>query len=99
MASRQEPAAFRPAAARKTRWVTFTLDAPEAAEVFLAGDFTRWGEQARKMKQRKDGTWCLRTWMPPGEHEYRFIVNGQWSDDPRCGRRRPNPFGSENCIV
>ena len=35
--------------------------------------------------------------VPPGQHKYRFIVDGQWADDPKCDARKPNPFGGENC--
>ena len=36
--------------------------------------------------------------LPPGVHQYRFVVDGQWSDDPACTQRAPNPFGGENMM-
>jgi len=35
----------------------------------------------------------------PGRYEYRFVVDGQWRDDPACTERVPNGFGSENCVL
>ena len=37
--------------------------------------------------------------MPPGQHEYLVIVNGQWQEDPRCENRQENPYGSFNSVV
>jgi hypothetical protein len=30
--------------------------------------------------------------------EYRYLVDGQWRDDPNCQTRVPNTFGGENCV-
>ncbi|MXW77650.1 MAG: hypothetical protein F4Z57_01385, partial [Gemmatimonadetes bacterium] len=37
--------------------------------------------------------------LPLGKHEYRFVVDGEWRDDPQCEERRPNSFGTTNCIL
>jgi len=36
--------------------------------------------------------------LAPGKHSYRFIVDGEWRDDPECKLRIPNPYGSEDMI-
>jgi hypothetical protein len=36
--------------------------------------------------------------LSPGEHYYRFLVDGEWRDDPECPMRVPNPFGGENMM-
>ena len=79
--------------------VTFNLHAPGAEEVNLAGSFNEWDPSARSLKCDKKGIW--RTWLnlPPGQHEYLFIVNGQWQEDPRCENRQENPYGSFNSVV
>ena len=79
--------------------VTFNLHAPGAEEVNLAGSFNEWDPSARPLKCDKKGIW--RTWLnlPPGQHEYLFIVNGQWQEDPRCENRQENPYGSFNSVV
>ena len=78
--------------------VTFTYDAPEAHEVRIAGDFTGWEQAAVSLKKDKTGVWKGTVSLPPGEYEYRLLVDGQWRDDPQCPDRRPNQFGSQNCI-
>ncbi len=37
--------------------VEFTFCAPEAREVFLAGEFNNWDTQSLPMKKGKDGVW------------------------------------------
>ena len=37
--------------------------------------------------------------MPPGSYEYRFVVDGQWVDDPEVNELIPNPFGSANAVL
>jgi 1,4-alpha-glucan branching enzyme len=85
-------------ASQKSR-VNFALHAPDANEVFIAGTFNDWDPQVRRLRCDKKGTW--RTWMnlPAGQHEYRFIVNGDWQEDPQAGERAYNPFGTFNSVI
>ncbi len=43
-------------------------------------------------------TWHLELELPPGTYEYRFVVDGEWGDDPEAARRVANPFGGENAV-
>ncbi|HEY9175819.1 MAG TPA: isoamylase early set domain-containing protein [Verrucomicrobiae bacterium] len=78
--------------------VTFALHAPEAREVRLAGCFTQWEQAAKALRKQKDGTWKATIPLKPGTYEYRFMVDGQWRDDPNCTAYRPNTFGTHNCV-
>lgn len=77
---------------------TFQLIEPDATEVFLVGDFTDWEADPIILKRQKDGIWKTIVELEPGQHEYRFLVDGQWCDDTKCPHRRSNPFGGENCV-
>ncbi len=77
---------------------TFSFTAPTATSVQLVGDFTRWQENPINLKQGTDGVWQAAVALKPGTHHYRFLVDGQWRDDPDCAVRVPNPFGSENSV-
>ena len=81
--------------------ITFSLAAPAARSVQLAGDFTGWGQSPVALKKLKSGLWKAVVALAPGRHEYRFLVDGQWTDDPGCKIRQPNQFGGENsvCVV
>jgi len=77
---------------------TFSFTAPGANHVMLAGDFTQWQSKAIPMKPDKSGVWKATVSLPPGTHHYRFIVDGQWRDDPACTLRIPNPYGGDDCV-
>ncbi len=77
---------------------TFTLSAPTAASVMLLGDFTQWEQSPIRLCRRADGLWRADVSLAPGTHRYRFLVDGQWRDDPDCAVRVPNPFGSQDCV-
>ncbi len=82
-----------------TRKVIFSFHAPEAAEVYVAGTFNGWDTHQNPLKKSSKGQWKLVKYLEPGTHEYRFIVDGIWSDDTSCASRRSNPYGGENCIL
>ena len=75
---------------------TFSFRAPDAASVQLVGDFTQWQERPVSLQKGADGVWRTAVNLPPGAHHYRFLVDGEWRDDPECALRTPNPFGGEN---
>jgi len=78
---------------------TFQLEAPEAQAVYLAGSFNHWDPHARPLKRDGKGVWQTRVSLEPGVHEYRFVVDGTWQDDPQCEEHRPNGWGGTNCVV
>ncbi len=77
---------------------TFSFTAPDAMSVLLAGDFTHWQAEPIPMRKGAEGVWSVSVELPPGTHSYRFIVDGEWRDDPACVIRVPNPYGSENMV-
>lgn len=80
------------------RQQTFAFSAPDALSVQLVGDFTRWQECPISLQKGADGMWRTTVELSSGTHHYRFLVDGQWRDDPDCILRAPNPFGSENML-
>ena len=81
-----------------THQQTFAYRAPAALTVQLVGDFTHWHKTPVNLRKYPDGVWRSSLKLAPGTHHYRFLVDGQWHDDPECTIRVPNPFGSENMI-
>jgi hypothetical protein len=99
--AKKKTTARKPAATKKApagQKVTFSYFAPAAQSVLLAGDFTGWDHSPLSLKKLKTGTWKTTVALRPGEYQYRLLVDGQWIDDPQCRTRRPNQFGSQNCI-
>jgi 1,4-alpha-glucan branching enzyme len=79
--------------------VIFSLTAPEAKTVLLAGNFTSWEQAPVALKKSKNGLWKATVSLPPGTCEYRFLVDGQWWDDPNAAQRNWNRFGSQNAVL
>ena len=80
------------------RQQSFAFSAPDATSVQLVGDFTHWQQRPINMQKDANGTWRTTVELSPGTHHYRFLVDGQWRDDPDCVLRTPNPFGGENMM-
>jgi 1,4-alpha-glucan branching enzyme len=77
---------------------TFRLLKPDAKSVVLAGDFTDWTQHGIPMQKDLNGIWTASVALAPGTHRYRFLVDGEWWDDPACKDRTPNPFGTEDML-
>jgi 1,4-alpha-glucan branching enzyme len=76
----------------------FSFTAPDASSVQLVGDFTRWDQKPINLQKGVDGIWRTSLELAPGEHHYRFLVDGQWRDDPECALHVLNPYGSQNAV-
>ena len=76
----------------------FAFTAPGASSVQLAGDFTLWNQAPVNLKKDADGVWRTNLELTPGEHHYRFLVDGQWCDDPQCEFHVPNPYGTQDAV-
>lgn len=82
-----------------TKPQTFSITAPDAVSVTLVGSFTHWEERPIPLKQQQPGgVWQAAVQLPPGTYHYRFIVDGEWCDDPACTVRVPNPYGTQDSV-
>src|SRR5688572_550355 len=79
--------------------ISFSLEAPQADSVFVSGSFCDWRTDAHPLKKDKRGVWKATVSLPLGRHEYRFVVDGNWRDDPECPERVANSYGTENCVL
>ncbi len=77
---------------------TFSFTAPTARSVQLVGDFTGWKSHPIPLHKGREGTWRATVALDPGQHRYRFLVDGEWRDDPDCQIRVANPYGTEDDI-
>lgn len=82
----------------KTKKVNFSLLAPNAESVSIAGDFNDWNATSHPMKKDKKGVWKVSLNLASGTHQYRFFVDGEWQSDPSCPDCVENPFGTLNSL-
>lgn len=87
----------------KKKKVSFQLSAPEAKNVCLAGDFNAWDINAHPLKKPGNGngenTWRTVLNLAPGTYEYRYLIDGEWQNDPSAPERMPNRFGTLNDVI
>lgn len=73
--------------------------APKAKSVAIGGDFNSWNPKRTAAEMSKDGTWKVKLNLNPGKYQYKFLVDGQWVNDPKCNVCVPNSFGTLNCVI
>lgn len=89
--------------------VVFRLDpgAMEVTTVSVRGSFNNWSETP--MVKQADGRWSVTVALEPGEHEYKYFVNGQWPADmetglagapldPDADSYNSDPYGGKNAV-
>lgn len=88
-----------PKTAAQAREVEFVFQAPNAKRVSVAGQFNNWNTDSQPMKKSKDGAWRATIRLAPGQYEYKFFVDGAWSQDVPTDKRAQNAFGTYNCVI
>ena len=80
--------------------VEFSLEAPGATTVAVAGDFSGWESNFVLEDADGDGVWTGRIPVTPGLHKYMFVVDGtDWVTDPRAQRYSDDGFGNRNAVL
>ena len=80
--------------------LTFVYQPDNACRhVQLAGSFNDWEPNQGTMARQKDGSFRKRLRLGPGEHRYKFLVDGRWVEDPQAEGLTPNPFGTCDSVV
>lgn len=79
--------------------VEFSLHAPKAKKVSVAGTFNNWDVNALKLKKGKLDNWNASISLKPGRYEYRFFVDGEWLSDPKPKETAVNSFGTSNAVL
>ncbi|MCJ7752021.1 MAG: glycogen-binding domain-containing protein [Armatimonadetes bacterium] len=82
------------------RRLLFSLLARNAKDVRLVGDFTDWETKPIIMDRMKprSRTFGAVVDLPPGTYQYKFIVDGEWVEDPKADSV-PNDFGTGNSVI
>ncbi len=78
--------------------VMFTIEAPDAERVQLAGDFNNWTVDGNEM-EGTGGVWTKVVKLPPGRYRYRYVVDGRWQNDPLNAAVEPNRFGGDDSVL
>jgi len=80
----------------KGRTHKFSIVAEAAQNVSIAGSFNEWTPQA--LKRGAKGIWSVTLPLSSGTHEYKFVVDSEWREDPANPERTASPFGGFNSV-
>jgi len=74
-----------------------------ATDVRIAGDFNGWvpdkGVHSLIESEGRARVWTKILQLPPGTYEYRYIVDGEWREDPSNPEAVPSSVGGRNSVL
>ena len=81
--------------------VQFAVELPDAQTVALAGSFNNWNDSTVLFARSEgSGVWTVTVPLPPGRHEYLFVVDGErWVPDPHAHAAVDDGFGNQNSMI
>jgi glycosidase len=67
--------------------------------VAVAGSFNNWNLQGLMLRRDQNRVWRAEVALPPGQHEYKFVIDGgEWMADP-LNPRTVGPYGNSLRVV
>ena len=64
--------------------VIFSIKAPDASVVTIAGNFNGWNPQVTALSHLTNQVWSIALPFKPGKkYYYKYVVDGYWIADPR----------------
>ncbi|PIQ90994.1 MAG: hypothetical protein COV71_01785, partial [Candidatus Omnitrophica bacterium CG11_big_fil_rev_8_21_14_0_20_41_12] len=79
--------------------ITLTVKAPEAKEVYLAGEFNNWKLDENSRMEHTNGCWTKRLKLDSGKYRYRFVIDGNWTEDPVNPLTQLNSYGTLDSLL
>lgn len=74
-----------------------------ASDVRIAGDFNGWvpdkGVRSLIEAEGETRVWTKILQLPPGTYQYRYVVDGEWREDPENPERANNEVGRSSVLV
>ncbi|HEX5068356.1 MAG TPA: AAA family ATPase [Myxococcota bacterium] len=74
-----------------------------ASDVRIAGDFNGWvPDKGVRSLIETEGTarvWTKILRLPPGRYQYRYVVDGEWREDPENPETANGPVGGRNSVL
>ena len=83
----------------KRKKVVFKFVSPDAKSVSLVGNFNNWDKSRHPMQKDGNGMWSKTVMLPQGSHQYKFLADNHWVQDPDNDKLTPNEFGTQNNVI
>ena len=75
----------------------------DAHDVRIAGDFNGWvpDKGVRSLIEAEGGhrVWTKILQLPPGTYQYRYVVDGEWREDPENPEVTTSAVGGRNSVL
>lgn len=85
---------------KSNRRIVFTYRGEPGKTVILAGDFNQWNANKKILSDRKQaGVYTGYCMIPPGQYQYKFLVDGIWTMDETNPNFVRNEFNTFNNII
>ena len=81
--------------------ITFAINAPNAKDIFLVGDFNHWKiNDSSRLSRTAEGRWEKRIQLAPGnKYKYKYVVDGEWTIDSDNKNLEQNSFGTFDSVI
>jgi chromosome partitioning protein len=83
----------------KLKEVVLSVKAPDAKEVYIAGEFNNWKLDENSRMEQTNGCWTKRLELNSGKYRYRFVIDGNWSEDPANPLTQLNSYGTLDSLL
>jgi chromosome partitioning protein len=97
------PVEERPTRDIQNREVAMRFRDANAADVRIAGDFNDWvpdkGVRSVIESEGQTRVWTKIFSLPAGSYQYRYVVDGEWREDPANPDTVPSPTGQPNSVL
>jgi chromosome partitioning protein len=93
----------QPAASAPPKEVVVSFRDAAARDVRIAGDFNGWvpdkDVSSRLHVSGRERVWTKVLMLPPGTYRYRYLVDGQWREDPANPEQTAAPLGGRHSLL
>ncbi|MBQ0909345.1 isoamylase early set domain-containing protein [Flavobacterium sp. F-328] len=81
--------------------VTFSIEAKQADQVAVVGDFNNWDPEQGTMNKLKNGTFkTVLDLKKDAAYEFKYIIDGEYINEPEADSFKWNAFaGNENGVL
>ncbi|HPM43019.1 MAG TPA: glycogen-binding domain-containing protein, partial [Candidatus Omnitrophota bacterium] len=81
--------------------IIFAINAPNAKDIFLVGDFNHWKiNDSSRLSRTAEGRWEKRIQLASGnKYKYKYVVDGEWTIDSDNKNLEQNSFGTFDSVI
>lgn len=79
--------------------IEFVYEGAAAKNVAVAGSFNNWSASSHRLEKDKSGLWKTALPLGKGKYQYKFVVDGEWKEDPSNPQNSEDGHGGKNSAI